>query len=108
MPSILAGLDAWLFGFVYCVGILHLHTSTYLFRTLIPSYAHFSVNHLHMKTIEPRHEKIYLLGFRPSMTQTSLLSYRSKLVLNIASRGLILSRKQTIKALIRLLRGWAG
>ena len=53
---------------------------------------------------EPRYEKTCLRGLRSGKTQTSLLSYRSKLEawnFGIETRGIILSRQRTIKVLIR-------
>ena len=56
---------------------------------------------------EPRHEKTCLQGLRQGKTQTGLFSYRDYMGLesfNLASVGIILSRKWTTKALIRLPR----
>ena len=62
---------------------------------------------------EPGHEKTCLQGFLPGKTQTSLLSYRSKLsheIANIETRDIILSRQRIRKALIRLYgcAGWSA
>ena len=53
---------------------------------------------LHSNITEPRHEKTYLQGLRPVKTLE---------ILAIASRDIILSKQQTIKALIRM-RGCTG
>ena len=58
----------------------------------------------------PRRDKTCLRGFRQSKFQTSLLSYRDLLKIEIspvASLHTILTKKQITKALIRL-RGCAG
>ena len=56
---------------------------------------------------ESCHKKSCLRGFQPGKTQTSLLttetSYRLE-ILNIETRGIILSRQRKTKALIRLRR----
>ena len=58
----------------------------------------------------PRHEKTYLRGFQPGQTQTSLLSYRDLLKIEIslvASLDMILYKERLTMALIRL-QGCAG
>ena len=62
---------------------------------------------------EPHHEKTCLQGLRPGKTQTNLLSWWDQLGSwnsATASRGIILSRQQTAKVLIRLRRsaGWSA
>ena len=62
---------------------------------------------LYPKLNELRHVKTCLRGFRPGKTQTGLSatenSYRLE-ILDIKTRGIILSKQQITKALIRLYR----